>query len=47
MIKEDKANALQSLSIGCWLNGLRMLKPKNEKNYQRQALVRIQWLVDD
>jgi hypothetical protein len=47
MIQEDKAKALESLTIGCWINGLWLLNPKDVENYETQVLVRIWWLVDN
>jgi hypothetical protein len=38
IILEDKAKALQSLTIGFWINGLRLL---DVENYETQVLLRI------
>lgn len=40
MIKENKAKALESLTIGGWINGLRLLNSKDEENSEKQILVR-------
>jgi len=40
MIKENKAKALQSLTIGGWINGLKLLNSKDEAKYQKPILMR-------
>jgi len=40
MIKENKAKALQSLTIGGWINGLRLFHSKDKANYQKQIPMR-------
>jgi len=47
MLKEIKANALQSLTIGRWMNGLRLLHSKDEENCQRHVLRKAGGLLDN